>query len=322
MVIFSIIIPHFNSTDSLNKLIGTIPNAKEIEIIIIDDHSDPSEKRELLKLKERYSFKNVTFLNNTPDKKGAGACRNIGLMQASGEWVLFADSDDYFLEDFYKIIQKYSSSGLDVVFLKPTSIEFDSGEVSDRHLPYVKLIDHYKINPDINSEIRLRYFYHVPWSKLINKRFIKKYNIYFDEVIASNDVMFSTKVGYHMENFEVSDEKIYCVTRSEGSLTTTISPKVFKTRLDVFICYYRFLKEFALNKDEFKLIKLNVSGRYTLLNSFNFGYKQSVLVYKKLRENKIHIIDREYFNPIFLIKKAYSFYISRRKKKKYIKLYQ
>lgn len=302
-------------------MIKTIPNSKEIEIIVVDDHSDPLEKNKLQKLRDKYFYKysNLKLLNNDPGKKGAGACRNIGLVRAIGKWVLFADSDDFFLGNFFDIVQKYFQYKYDVVFFTPTSVEIDTGKISDRHLPYQKLINNQIRNANHESEIRLRYFFHVPWSKLVNINFMKRNNIYFDEVIASNDVMFSTKIGYYMKTFEISEKTIYCVTRSRGSLTTTVSPKVFEARVDVFTRYYRFLKERALNKSEFKLVKLNLSGRYILINSLSLGLQQFLFSYKKLRENNVHILDKEYINPFFFIKKGYSFYIKKRRKKKYYK---
>src|SRR5699024_3371812 len=112
----SIIIPHYNSTSSLKKLINTIPDVNEIQVIIIDDHSDAEHKNELIKFEKHFNRSNVEFYNNDPNKKGAGACRNIGLLHARGKWLLFADADDYFLEGFFDTVKKYFNSKCDVVF--------------------------------------------------------------------------------------------------------------------------------------------------------------------------------------------------------------
>ena len=40
---FSVIIPHFNSFNLLGKLIESIPNRREIEVIVVDDNSDNSD---------------------------------------------------------------------------------------------------------------------------------------------------------------------------------------------------------------------------------------------------------------------------------------
>src|SRR5699024_8730524 len=139
MIELSIIIPHYNSVTTLIKLLNSIPVKKNIEVIVIDDRSN----NDLEKLEELYScesFKHVKFLENNSIKKGAGVCRNIGLNNSSGEWVLFADADDYFVGDFYGKVSKYFSSNYDVVFFRPTSIELDTDEESDRHTIYENLL--------------------------------------------------------------------------------------------------------------------------------------------------------------------------------------
>src|SRR5699024_8659705 len=157
---------------------------------------------------------------NNSIKKGAGVCRNIGLNNSSGEWVLFADADDYFVGDFYGKVSKYFSSNYDVVFFRPTSIELDTDEESDRHTIYENLLLNFSNMNNVENETRLRYQFYVPWSKLIKKSVLIKNDILFDEVIASNDVMFSTQLGYYMNEFEISQDVIYCVTRGTNTLTT------------------------------------------------------------------------------------------------------
>lgn len=57
-------------------------------------------KRELLEIAVEYKDTNVEIYHNSK-KKGAGTCRNIGLERARGKWLLFADSDDLFLDNFF-----------------------------------------------------------------------------------------------------------------------------------------------------------------------------------------------------------------------------
>src|SRR5699024_10372921 len=103
-----------------------------------------------------------------------------------GKWILFADADDFFMPEFYENVKEYFNSKYDVVFFTPTSSEIDTGKPSNRHLNYEKLINDYQNSKDLKSEVNLRYKFYVPWSKLISKDLIKRNNLVFDEVIASN----------------------------------------------------------------------------------------------------------------------------------------
>lgn len=84
MINYTIIIPHHNTPDLLNKCIKSIPDRKDIQIIVIDDNSDPNiVNSETFHISER---NNVEIIFNKIGK-GAGHARNIGLDRAKGKWL-------------------------------------------------------------------------------------------------------------------------------------------------------------------------------------------------------------------------------------------
>ena len=91
----SIIIPHYNRPHYLRTLLLSIPHLEEIQVIVVDDKSTEYQQ-EYECLKKEFSDRNIEFYDND-EVKSAGTCRNIGLRHAAGDWLLFADSDDYFI---------------------------------------------------------------------------------------------------------------------------------------------------------------------------------------------------------------------------------
>ena len=90
----SIIIPYFEIPEAVDRLIDSIPERDDIEVIVVDDQSKENvEKYE--EVKNKYSDRHIVFLNNDKEK-GAGNSRNVGIEQSHGEWFLFADADDYY----------------------------------------------------------------------------------------------------------------------------------------------------------------------------------------------------------------------------------
>lgn len=89
----SIIIPVYNRPECLSACISSAQNQtlREIEIILVDDYSDDETKAFLQVFSLRDS--RIRVLCNT-GKKGANACRNLGLNQSRGKYVVFLDSDD------------------------------------------------------------------------------------------------------------------------------------------------------------------------------------------------------------------------------------
>lgn len=117
---YSIIVPHYNDLDNLNKLLLSIPERDDIQIIIIDDRSQIAGEK-IAEVCKGHS--NVILKWNKDGKKGAGACRNIGIKHAAGEWLLFADADDTFVKDAFKHLDESVHQEADLYFFSPVSIE-------------------------------------------------------------------------------------------------------------------------------------------------------------------------------------------------------
>lgn len=263
----SIIIPHYNCPQYLRTLLLSIPSLPEIQVIVVDDKST-ERKEEYERLREEFSGRNIEFYDNN-EVKSAGTCRNIGLRHAGGEWLLFADADDYFMEGFYDAVSRYFDSEYDIVFFPPTSIVMETKESSDRHIETAKKVYDYCKNPDWKNTLALRYQYHSPWSKLIRRRMVEENDIRFDEIRASNDVMFSMKCGYAAEKIAADLQVIYCVTMNKGSLTNQISEEVFDARMKTFLSRFIYLKE-RLSKEEMKYLEIN--GRVRVFQALQNGY--------------------------------------------------
>jgi glycosyltransferase involved in cell wall biosynthesis len=312
MVKLTIIIPHFNSVKTLEKLIKSIPARRDVQVIVVDDQSEHHPQKFL----PQEMLNRITLLENTSNKKGAGVCRNIGLHNALGSWILFADADDWFVDGFYGVVSEYFDSDFEVVFFTATSMDKDTGYLADRHVHIGKVIQTFLEDGDKKAELDLRYKIPVPWAKLINARFIRQHQITFDEVIASNDIMFSTKVGFHMQNFSASRAVIYCVTRSRENLTVQSNEKNFDARLQVFIERYQYLEQ-RLDVESFNLLRLH--GWFMVFYSLRcgLGIKKAHQAYRMLKKNGVKMWDYRYFNPFILIKRLSNHYLKHQTTRKY-----
>lgn len=253
-VMLSIIVPHFNSADLLAKLLSTIPNNPRIEVIVVDDHST-KKLPELSDCKREYGNRNVYFLENEIGKKSAGAARNTGIKHAKGRYLLFADADDWFLDSFWSVVQRNIVDGADVIYFAPTSQKIN-GRKSGRHVQYERLVKNYLTDASYQNELKLRYLYWSPWSKLIKRSVIEKNNIFFDEIQYSNDVMFMAKLGNAVNTIKASADVIYCILEHGRSLTTHKDESALMMRRKVYCRYYFYLLR-RLRRSDFKLLGLD-----------------------------------------------------------------
>ena len=249
----SIIIPHYENTDGLEILLHSIYSDSieypEIgfEVLVIDDYSCNQTKEELIKLKSKYDFK----LFHNDSIKSAGTCRNIGIENSKGRWILFADSDDYFLPDFLKSVSDYFDSDYDIVFFPPISRIYKTNEESDRHKFYIDLLEIYYKKKDQNV---LRTRWSPPWSKLINKNLIVHNNIRFDSIIARNDAYFSLYAGLKANKICVDKKTIYCVNDRVNSLSQINTVEFVFSRLKSRIKTNKLLSLYNLQKYKFNYI--------------------------------------------------------------------
>ena len=271
---YSIIIPHKNIPDLLQRCLNSIPRRKDIQIIVVDDDSDS----------DKVDFEHFPGVGEecvevyfTKEGKGAGYARNVGLNYAKGKWLLFADADDFYVRDFISVIDEDVKKEVDIVFYNATSVYSDNLQKNDRSKHINNKIAIYDHN-DINSSNMVKYTIYDTWMKMFNRNFIKINHILFNEVISGNDVYFSIQSAFLAKEIFVNKKVIYCVTVRKGSLTFCNQKDVLKSRINVLLENNRFLKSNQLYKYRANIIPLyyqlyKISHgefiKYLLLNKWN-----------------------------------------------------
>lgn len=95
-MIISFVVPCYNSRAYIPRTILSIltQEPKDFEIIFIDDASTDDTIQVIETFMTKYSFKHYKLRRNS-ENKGPAYSRNKGIREASGEYVMFLDSDDY-----------------------------------------------------------------------------------------------------------------------------------------------------------------------------------------------------------------------------------
>ena len=244
MINYSFIIPHKNTPELLQKCIDSIPRRKDVQIIVVDDNSDT----------DKVDFEHFPGLDDpkvevylTKEGRGAGYARNVGMKHAIGKWLVFADADDFFLPDLSVAMDEYRDTDWDIVFFKARSIELHSGKPSDREQHNNQAVD----NALRSNDFKLFYGLSTPCCKFVRKSLVDTYNISFEEVRWSNDVVFSAKIIANAKGITASPTQIYCITRSNVSLTSNRSLECGKCRVNESIKEMIILKPFVKQNEVF-----------------------------------------------------------------------
>lgn len=181
----SIIVPVYNVEKYLGECIDSLINQtyKNIEIILVDDGSKDNSGC----ICDDYANQDSRIKVIHAPNGGVSLARNIGLDNASGEWITFVDSDDWLDLDFcQKLIEK--SSQADIVFARmirnfsdgKTSNFFETTLVNVANTPYdLQYIIHDRIHTEKNGQFVTDCIHGSVCRSLLKRSIIEENNIRF-----------------------------------------------------------------------------------------------------------------------------------------------
>lgn len=231
---YSVIIPHKNIPELLARCIDSVPKRGDVEIIVVDDDSDP----------EMVDFSTFPGLEDsrvevvfTKEGKGAGYARNVGIEHARGEWLLFADADDYYITENLNRLFDYSiPEDCNVIMWRFVMIDYEGNQsIGDQK----QLEDDYCL---VRCEDEMYpYMFCQPVNKMVKTSFIRQNRISFEEVPVANDTMFSARISVSIDHYYFYNADCYYYIKREHSLMTTNSVENLKLRHEVNIRVNEFL---------------------------------------------------------------------------------
>lgn len=127
----SVIVPVYNSIDCLEKCVCSLceQTYTDLEILLIDDGSTDGTAE----LVERLAGKDSRIRTHHKDNGGASSARNAGISLATGEYLAFADSDDYLEPYVYEELMRALAAGAYPI----AQISRDEVDEDGRRLPDV-----------------------------------------------------------------------------------------------------------------------------------------------------------------------------------------
>ena len=210
----SLVIPVYNVApyikDSLLSALGQ--TFESIEFIIVDDCSTDKSMGIVYEVLESHPRKNDVVIVHHKQNEGLSSARNSGLAEASGDYVFFLDSDDEILPD---CIEKHFDA------IRNTDAQFT---VSNFRLVGGKSFHNVKVKNDVVNIVPLAAFFKrkysvSAWNKLYRKDFLQKYNLYFQNSILYEDILWSYQVAALAKNIAFVDGAYYLYKLRKGSIT-------------------------------------------------------------------------------------------------------
>ena len=288
MVKVSIIVPVYKVEKFLSKCIDSLINQtlKEIEIILVNDGSTDNSG----KICDEYAIRDKRIKVIHKKNQGVSAARNDGLKLATGEYVIFCDSDDWMTEDACEnLYMTAKSKDADIVI-------GDVYIINNRDEKYVKFYkDEFYVNADykfiddlICANIYRTYCtyspkegpafgYGGPWNKLVKKSLLINNNIKFDLRLKGvfDDIIYTAYILAFSQKIIYIQKPVYCYRILDTSITHTFKPNVIEINSAIFNCWNEFFDRFNKTKTFEKpfyaciIRRLEESIRLYFINSNN-----------------------------------------------------
>lgn len=227
----SIIIPVFNVENYIEKCIKSIAQQKykNFECIVVDDGS-PDKSIEIVKSLVKNDSR---FIIITKENGGLSSARNEGIENATGEYILFVDSDDYIDTDLLSTtvssIVKYDA---DICMFGLRYVD-ENGATLDT-VKNNSTSDYFEKDFLITENI----VFNVACNKLYRRSVFNE--IRFDENILSyEDAYIMPEVVYNKKICHVK-KPLYNYVQRPLSLSKTISDTFIKDRTALIIKHHKF----------------------------------------------------------------------------------
>lgn len=267
----SVIIPVYKVQDKILKTLECIKNQtfKQMEVLFIDDGS-PDESSKVID-----NYLNGTHVNYRIIKKengGVSSARNLGILEAKGEYVQFLDGDDYMDNDtVYDLYNKANKEDSDIVYSGFVFEECDGTKIYDN-------ISNLEDRIYTGKEAALGLIYgsshtHI-MANLFKKSLLIENNIRFDENRKyAEDIAFEIKSYAHAK-------KVCCVPKVNTHYIKWEGSAVNNVNINFLDMYYsnvetkEYLKEKLNDKDidkgmaEYR-IPVSIIGIFSALASSN-----------------------------------------------------
>lgn len=224
----SFIIPVYNVEAYLEQCVSSLLNQtyKNYEIILVDDGSP--DKCPLLC--DKIARANDCVLVIHKNNGGLSSARNKGLEVATGEFIIFVDSDDYWLKEdaLYRLIQEMDKEKLDFVSFN-YRLYYQNDEKYICAPSFPKTVQ--EILSGDEAFVELVKSGSVPisaCSKIIRQNFLVDNHILFQEGVIAEDFAWFIDLIENSTKCKFINEYIYAYRQNvRGSITNTPGDKNF-----------------------------------------------------------------------------------------------
>ncbi len=292
----SIIIPVYNVEEYLKDCLNSVLKQRftDYEVICINDGSTDNS----LQILNEYKLKYPQIKIIDQENKGLSAARNKGIEKATGDYILFLDSDDWLVDNALEMLANAIVDEDFIVFNGKRFIEDSGVEEADMGVEEKELSGWGYYN---KYALQSRKFHFVCVVLRAYKRsFLLNNNLFFEDGLYHEDNLFTPIACYYAQKVKVIPDVLYVYRIRKGSITTNQS---FKSLTDI-IQVANKLSDFFIPKTDIdkSVVYRDLASYYPniLVMAQQYGFSNRLeLLYKEMNLDMYKIITHNTINVLF-----------------------
>lgn len=213
---YSVIIPAYQAENTISRCLDSLLAGirDDAEILIVNDGSTDRTEQICLDYAGRYPQIRYWFQNHG----GVSAARNLALDHARGEYIMFVDSDDYVMGEYFRVIDNNMSG--DVDFLMFGKAVFDG--TNTRNFPLCDLrTDNPRDTVNFLCKALISQKLNALFTKVFRRSLLLEHGIRFDERLhIGEDKVFVVQYMIHVCNAVFIRDPLYTMSvENDNSLS-------------------------------------------------------------------------------------------------------
>ena len=281
----SVIIPVYNAEQYLRQCLDSVvgQTLKDIEIICVDDGSQDNS----VAILKEYAARDSRLRLIREKNRGAGAARNQGLREATGEYLSFLDADDFFEQDMLeKAVARAEEYDAQIVVFNSDQYHMDKRQFVP--VPWVM------VQEDIPPYMPFSYrqltgnvflsFVGWAWDKLYRRDFVEAHGLRFQEQRTTNDMLFVFSALVLAKRIAVLNDVLAHQRRGSGASLSVTREKSWHCFYDALTALRDRLKAENINW-ELEQDFINYSLHFSLWHLNSLAEPSHMLLKRMLRSS-------------------------------------
>lgn len=276
MIKFSIVLPAYNAEKSIARTIKSISNIDYdhslIEVIVVNDGSNDRTKEIIEDLIKEEKEINLIMINKS--NGGVSSARNVGLKNATGDYILFLDADDKLSNNCLSSLNNFLTKN--PVDITVYNITYSSNKKVHWRSEYLKTSGVYDVEDYCYAALTTVNF--------CIKNYFSNNQLFDEKFFMHEDEEFASRIAINSGKFGFCKEAVYHYDNANETSATNTKLNPYYSFDQSIEIYWKIIK-YSINK----LGYISNYAQSVIVNDFGWKLRSNVLISEAKEPQRVQL---------------------------------